>query len=74
MQGDSVKGLRMEYLGKKVLYGGKAYTVVEVGQDGELLIFASIAIIHIINSDPKDGAISGLLSLGFPAVYYASRL
>lgn len=38
MQGDSVKGLRMEYLGKKVLYGGKAYTVVEVGQDGELLI------------------------------------
>lgn len=35
---DSIKGLYKEYVGKKVFYSGKEYTVVDIGHDGSLLI------------------------------------
>lgn len=38
MYQDNIKGMRLEYVGKKVLYGGSVYEVVDIGRDGELLI------------------------------------
>ena len=35
---DNIKGLHNEYVGRKILYGGREYTVVDIGHDGSLII------------------------------------